>query len=328
MWRRGLLEVLNSTMEYRNLGRSGLKVSAMSLGTNAFGFRADEATSIAIVNQALDAGINLIDTADIYTAGESERIVGKAIKGRRSEVVLATKVYGRMGNGPNDAGLSRQHIMAGVEASLKRLDTDHIDLYQMHNWDGSTPLDETLRALDDLVRSGKVRYIGCSNYAAWQIVKALWTSDSLNLTRFVSNQPEYSPANRGIEAEIIPAGLSEGVSQIVYFPLAGGLFTGKYKRGEAPPAGSRAITQGERFANRWLTERNFDLAERLGEVAAEAGVSLSHLVLAWVMAKPGVASSIVGASKPEQLADNLGACEVKLSPELIKRIDDLSADFV
>lgn len=312
-------------MEYRNLGRSGLKVSAMSLGTNAFGARADEATSIAIVQQALDLGINLIDTADIYTQGESERIIGKALKGRRSQAVLATKGYGKMGDGPNDAGASRKHILDAVDASLRRLETDYIDLYQMHNWDPRTPIEETLKTLDDLVRWGKVRYIGCSNYAAWQIIKSLWVSDRLGLERFVSNQPEYSPANRKIEQEIIPAGLAEGVGQIVYFPLAGGLLTGKYKRGEAPPADSRAVTQGERFVNRWFTEANWSLAEQMEAMAAEIGTNVAHLALAWVMAKPGVSSAIVGASRPQQVVENVKACDLNLSPEVIARIDDLSA---
>lgn len=315
-------------MEYRKLGRSGLKVSTISLGTNAFGARADEATSIGIVDAALEAGINLIDTADIYTAGESERMIGKALKGRRSQVVLATKGHGRMGLGPNEAGSSRQHLLDAVDASLRRLETDYIDLYQLHSWDGETPLEETLETLNDLVRWGKVRYIGCSNFAGWQIVKALGIAERRGWARFISNQPEYSPANRQIEREIIPAGLSEGVGQIVYFPLAGGLFTGKYKRNEAPPAGSRAITQGERFVNRWLNERNFTLAEQMEAVAAEVGISVAHLAIAWCMAKPGVSSAIVGASRVEQVVDNVGAASVKLSPETIQKVDEISAAFV
>lgn len=297
----------------------------MSLGCNAFGVRADEATSIAIVHQALDLGINLIDTADIYTAGESERIIGKALKGRRDKAVLATKGYGRMGDGPNDAGASRKHILDAVDASLKRLDTDYIDLYQMHNWDPNTPIEETLKTLDDLVRWGKVRYIGCSNYTAWQIMKSLWVSDKLGLERFVSHQPEYSPANREIEREIIPASLAEGVGQIVYFPLAGGLLTGKYKKGEPVPAGSRAEKVGDRFTSRWFTEANWTLAAQMEALAAELSLSVSHLTLAWVMAKPGVTSAIVGASRVEQVVDNAKACDVKLSPEVIARIDAISA---
>jgi aryl-alcohol dehydrogenase-like predicted oxidoreductase len=314
-------------MEYRYLGQSGLKVSAMSLGTNSFGVRADEATSIAIVHKALDSGINLLDTADIYNNGESERILGLALKGRRSEAVVATKVNGRMGEGPNNLGNSRQHILDGVDASLKRLGTDYIDLYQLHNWDSLVPVAETLRVLDDLVRWGKVRYVGCSNWAAWQIVKALGLSDRNGWARFVSNQPEYSPVNRIIEREIIPAGISEGVGQIVYFPLAGGLFSGKYRRDTEAPAGSRALTQGARFANRFLIERNFTVVEQLEKVAAEVSVSLPNLVLAWAMAKPGISSVIVGATKVEQLVQNLGATDVKLSAEVIQQVDEISASF-
>lgn len=312
-------------MEYRNLGRSGLKVSAISLGCNAFGARADEATSIRTLHQALDLGINLIDTADIYANGESERIIGQGLKGRRSQVVLATKGFGRMGEGPNDAGASRKHLLDAVDASLKRLQTDYIDLYQMHGWDYNTPIEETMKTLDDLVRWGKVRYIGCSNYTAWQIVKSLWTSDKLGLERFVSNQPEYSPANRKIEAEIVPAGLAEGVGQIVYFPLAGGLLTGKYKRDQALPAGSRAEKMGERFTGRWFTEANWQLLEQMESLAADVSVPISHLTLAWVMAKPGIASTIVGASRTEQVADNVKAADVQLSPEVMARIDEISA---
>jgi aryl-alcohol dehydrogenase-like predicted oxidoreductase len=315
-------------MEYRNLGRSGLKVSPISLGTNAFGGRADEATSIAVVHKALDSGINLIDTADTYMGGESERIIGLALQGRRAQAVLATKGWFPMGEGPNDRGLSRKHILDAVDASLRRLQTDYIDLYQMHNWDPETPLEETLETLNDLVRSGKVRYIGCSNFAGWQFVKALGISERRGWARFISNQPEYSPANRKIERDVIPAGIAEGVGQIVYFPLAGGLFTGKYKRNEAPPEDSRAITQGERFKTRWMTDRNFTLVERMTEIAAEAGISLPHLAIAWAMAKPGVTSAIVGASKVAQLTDNIGACEAKLTPEVIKLVDEVSADFV
>lgn len=313
-------------MEYRNLGRSGLKVSAMSLGCNAFGGRADEATSIAVVHKALDLGINLIDTADIYVNGESERIIGLALKGRRSQAVLATKGHGRMGDGPNDAGSSRQHILDAVDASLKRLQTDYIDLYQLHGFDMDTPMDEMMETVNDLVRWGKVRYIGCSNYAAWQIVKALSVQERRGFARFISNQPEYSPANRKIEREIIPAGISEGVGQIVYFPLAAGIFTGKYKRNEAPPPGSRALTQGDRF-KRWLNDDYFDLVDSVTRLADEAGLKVSHLVLAWAMARAGVSSAIVGATKPEQVEDNVAACRVKLSPELIKAVDEASAQY-
>ncbi len=314
-------------MDYRNLGRSGLKVSAMSLGCNAFGGRADAATSVAIVHAALEAGINLIDTADTYVDGESERIVGQALKDRRSKAILATKGWFPMGPGPNDSGASRQHILDAVDNSLRRLQTDYIDLYQMHNWDPHTPLEETLRVLDDLVRAGKVRYIGCSNYAGWQIAKAVGMSDRLGYARMISNQPEYSPVQRQIEREVLPAGISEGVGQIVYFPLGGGLLTGKYRQGEAPPADSRAVTQASRFVGRWLTDRNFALVHGMEAIAQEVGTSLIHLTLAWVMARPGVTSAITGATKVAQFIDNIGACAIKLSPEVIRKVDQLSAEF-
>jgi 1-deoxyxylulose-5-phosphate synthase len=313
-------------LEYRNLGRSGLKVSVMSLGTNAFGPRSDEPTAIAVVHAALDAGINLIDTADIYANGESERMIGLALNGRRSQAVLATKFWNRMGPGPNDRGGSRLHIINAVEASLRRLQTDFIDLYQIHNFDAETPLEETLHELDQLVRSGKVRYIGCSNFAAWQIVKALGISDRNGWVRFISHQPEYSLLNRKIEREVIPACLSEGVGNIVYFPLAAGVLTGKYRKGEPFPLGSRA-EKAPQFAGRWLTDRNLDTAERLRKVAAEAGLTLSQLSLAWPMAKPGVASVIAGASRPEQVTENVSACALKLSADLVRQADELTAEF-
>ncbi|MFS8639627.1 MAG: aldo/keto reductase [Symbiobacteriaceae bacterium] len=314
-------------MEYRNLGRSGLKVSQMALGTNAFGTRTDEATAIRIVHAALDAGINLIDTADMYGQGESERMIGLALKDRRSRAIIATKFWYPTGDGPNDRGASRKHIMDAVDASLRRLQTDYIDLYQIHRWDPEIPIEETMRALDDLVRSGKVRYIGCSNFAAWQIVKANAVADRHGWARFISNQPEYSPVNRQIEKEVIPACLAEGVGQIVYFPLAGGLLTGKYRRGEAPPPDSRAAKQGPRFAERWFTPAHFDLVEAMEQVAREAGVTLAQLTLAWVMARPGVTSAIVGASRPEQVAENVSACSVQLPQEIMDRVTALSEPF-
>ncbi|MEW8977522.1 MAG: aldo/keto reductase [Symbiobacterium sp.] len=314
-------------MEYRNLGRSGLKVSQMALGTNSFGTRSDEATSIRIVHAALDAGINLIDTADMYGQGESERMIGLALKDRRSRAIIATKCWYPTGDGPNDRGTSRKHIMDAVDASLRRLQTDYIDLYQVHRWDPETPIEETMRALEDLVRSGKVRYIGCSNFAAWQIVKANAVADRHGWARFISNQPEYSPVNRQIEREVVPACEAEGVGQIVYFPLAGGLFTGKYRRGEAPPAGSRAATQGSRFVERWFTDANFDLVEAMERLAAEAGVTLAQLTLAWVMSRPGITAAIVGASRPEQVLQNVSACDVRLAPEVLQKVTELSEPF-
>src|SRR5919202_319225 len=236
-------------MEYRQLGRSGLRVSALTMGTMTFGGRdqfanvgnTDVAGARRQIDLALDAGVNVVDTADVYSRGVSEEIIGEALEGRRDRVLLATKVRMPMGEGPNDAGLSRQHIVEACEASLRRLRTDHIDLYQVHEWDGQTPLEETLGALDDLVRSGKVRYIGCSNYAAWQLMKALGVSERRGLERFVSQQVYYSLQSRDIEHEIVPVCLDQGVGILVWSPLAGGLLSGKYRRGHAGPEGSRQL---------------------------------------------------------------------------------------
>src|SRR3954447_14945803 len=234
-------------MEYRQLGRSGLRVSALTMGTMTFGTMADVGTTDVAgarrqLDMCLDAGVNLVDTADVYSRGISEEIVGEALQGRRDRVLLATKARMPMGEGPNDAGLSRHHLIAGCEASLRRLRVDHIDLYQVHEWDGHTPLEETLHALDDLVRSGKVRYVGCSNYTGWQLMKALGLSERLGLARFVSQQIHYSLQAREAEYELIPAGLDGGLGVMVWSPLAGGLLSGKYRRGEQGPEGARQLT--------------------------------------------------------------------------------------
>jgi aryl-alcohol dehydrogenase-like predicted oxidoreductase len=313
-------------MIYRQLGRSGLKVSAYALGTNSFGGRADEETSIAIIHHALDHGVNLIDTANVYTNSNSERIIGKALRDRRAHAVVATKFGLKVGDGPNDEGGSRGHIMREVDRSLARPGTDYIDLYQMHDWDGRTPLDETLRALDDLVRAGKVRYIGCSNYAAWQVTRALWFSDRRGLVRYESVQPAYSPADRRIETELVPCCLAEGLGLLVYFPLAGGVLTGKYKAGTPPPQGSRAVTQPQ-FTKR-LTDQNLRLAQDMGGLASEIGCTVSQLTLAWVMQRPGITSALVGATKVAQQDDNLKAVELHVPPEILDRITELSAGFV
>lgn len=313
-------------MRYRQLGRSGLRVSAYALGTNAFGGRADEEASTAIIHHALDHGVTLIDTANIYTGGQSERIIGQAIRGRRAEVILATKCGMRVGDGSNDETSSRWHIMREVERSLGRLGTDYIDLYQIHRFDATTPLEETLRALDDLVRQGKVRYVGCSNYAAWQLCKALWLSDRHGFVRFDSVQPEYSPADRRIESELVPLCLDQGVGILAYFPLAGGLLTGKYRPGSRPPQGSRAVTQ-PRFAAR-LTDRNLALAQEMERVAAEVGATVAQVTLAWVMNRPGITSALVGATRVAQQEENLRAVELQLPPEVMDRITELSRDFV
>ena len=306
-------------MEYRNLGRSGLKVSAIGLGGNTFGNGADEAQTAKIIHRALDIGVNFVDTADVYSRGVSEQFVGKAVKGRRHEVLIATKVRGKMGDLPNDEGLSRKHIMDGIEASLRRLETDYVDLYQVHQVDDSTPIYETLSALDDLVRQGKVRYIGCSNFAAWQICEALWASDRKNLTPFVSVQPRYNIFDRAIERELVPFCKQYGIGIIPYSPLAGGILTGKYKEGEAPPPDTRAGRN-----QRMQSQLN---SETLGKVSAlrkwseDKGHTVGELALAWLLSRPEVSTIIAGATRPEQVDANAKAADWKLSPDELKEID-------
>ena len=319
-------------MEFRNLGRTGLKVSSICLGTMAFGRWIDEDSSARVLDAAIEAGINFIDTADVYgqgmdtgnpaAKGQSEEILGRLLGARRRSVVLATKVRGRMGTGPNDEGLSRRHIMLAVENSLRRLRTDHIDLYQCHSFDPSTPLEETLRALDDLVRQGKVRYIGCSNFAAWQIAKAHGISDRLGLERFVSVQPQYSLLVRKIEAELLPFCESEGVGAIVYSPLARGVLTGKYQAGAPMPEGSRGAA-GEQNLHKLLTDENFAKVDRFKALCQEWGLSMAQVATAWVLSHPAVTSAIVGASRPEQIPDAVAGAGLKLTPSQKAALDAL-----
>jgi aryl-alcohol dehydrogenase-like predicted oxidoreductase len=319
-------------MEYRQLGRSGLRVSVLSLGTMTFGgegpFAKVGSTDVAgarrQVDLSLDAGVNLVDTADVYSGGLSEVIVGKALEGRRDRVVLATKARMAMGDGPNDAGLSRHHLVAACEASLRRLGTDHIDLYQVHEWDGQTPLEETLDALDSLVRAGKVRYIGCSNYCGWQLMKALGVSELRGLQRFVSQQIYYSLQARDAEYELVPLALDQGVGILVWSPLAGGLLSGKYRRGQQGPEGSRHLTDWNEPPVR-DEEQLYDVVDALVEIGDAHGVSAAQVALAWLLGRPGVASVVVGARTEEQLADNLRAAELQLGPEERARLDRLSA---
>ena len=318
-------------MEYRTLGASGLRVSVITMGTMTFGGRGDfqnvGSTDVEEarlqVDLCLEAGVNLIDTADVYSGGLSEEIVGQAIKGRRDEVLLATKVRMPMGDGPNDAGLSRHHVISGCEASLRRLGTDHIDLYQVHEWDGQTPLEETLEALDLLVSSGKVRYIGASNYAAWQLMKALGTSERHGLPRFVSQQIYYSLQAREAEYELVPLAVDQGLGVLIWSPLAGGLLSGKYRRGRQPPAGSRHLTDWNEPPV-YDQERLYDTIEVLVEVGAEHEVSAARVALAYLLAKPAVTSLVVGARTREQLADNLAAADLVLSAEQHARLDEVS----
>jgi len=313
-------------MRIRKLGRTGLKVSNLCLGAMTFGnqqWGSDESTSKVIVDRFLEAGGNFIDTADIYSTGVSEEITGRAIRDKRQSLVLATKVAGPMGGGPNDLGLSRKHILDAVEASLRRLGTDYIDLYQVHAYDPTTPLDETLRALDDCVRSGKVRYTGCSNYSAWQLMKANALARELGTARFDCLQPQYSLVCRSIEREHLPLCIEEGIGVIPWSPLAGGLLTGKMGRGQAPPEGTRASVDTmnqERFSS----EKNLEIAEVVAQVARAMEKTSSQVALAWVMRQPGITSPIFGARTLDQLEDNLGAAELALDEEAVKCLEEVS----
>ncbi|MDT4899599.1 MAG: hypothetical protein QOJ78_529 [Pseudonocardiales bacterium] len=320
-------------MEYRQLGRSGLRVSTITLGTMGFGGTgwASAVGSLDVkgarrqIGMARDAGVNLIDTADVYSNGLSEEIVGAALGTDRDDVLLATKVRMPMGRGPNDAGLSRHHIIRGAEASLRRLGTDWIDLYQVHEWDGQTPLEETLAALDSLVQAGKVRYVGASNYAGWQLIKALGISERDGLARFVSQQIYYSLQSRDAESELVPVSIDQGLGILVWSPIAGGLLSGKYRRGVEAPAGSRHLGDWDEPP---VHDENklYDTIELLVEIGAAHGVSAAQVALAYLLAKPAVTSLIVGARTEEQLADNLASAELTLSADEISRLDDVSAE--
>lgn len=313
------------TMQFRRLGNSGLKVSALGLGTNAFGKRADYEASKQIIHYALDNGINFIDTANIYANTESEKIIGRALEGSRHNVVLATKAGLVKGAGANESGSSRYHLQTELENSLKRLKTDYIDLYQIHTFDPATPLEETLRTLEDMVRSGKVRYIGASNYFAWELMKALGISDRLGLNRFVSTQISYSLADRTPENELVPMCLDQGVGIIPYFPLAGGILSGKYHSLEQVPEGSRAQTDPN--FRRFLDNKTISLGEQVGELSNELGCTPSVLSLAWLMHKPVVSTVIVGATRTEQLAENVKSASLKLDTEVQSKLDAMSSPY-
>lgn len=301
-------------MKYKNLGRTGLQVSQICLGTMTFGAQADEKESQRIIDTAWDGGVNFFDTADVYTDSQSERILGKFLKDRRSQAVIATKVRGRVGPGPNDVGLSRKHIMDAVESSLRRLQTDYIDLYQVHGWDADTPLEETMSALDDLVRQGKVRYIGCSNFTGWQLMKSLWISDVNSLARFDSHQPRYNLLKREIEAELLPACAAEGVGVIPYNPLGGGLLTGKHTKG-APPAPDTRFGLREVYRDLYWQDPYLDAMEKLRAIAAVHGKSMIQLAIGWILSNSVITSAIVGASRADQLREPLEALDATLSPE-------------
>ena len=325
-------------MRTNRLGNTGLIVSelclgAMTFGTNTGRFGAiaglDQDASTALVKQALDGGINFIDTANVYTTGQSEEFVGGALKAlgiARSDVVIATKAMGNMGPGPNDAGVSRYHLMHQIDASLKRLGTDHVDLYQIHGWDPTTPMEEALRALDDMVRSGRVRYIGGSNWAAWQIVKALGMSERLGLERFASLQAYYTVAGRDLEREIVPMLASEGVGLMVWSPLAGGFLSGKYTRGDD----DRSQGEGRRAAFDFPPvnmDRGYDLVEAMKRMAESrgSGASVAQIALAWLLYQPVVSTVIVGAKRADQLTDNMAACAIELTVAEMAELNTLSA---
>ncbi|MEJ7631947.1 MAG: aldo/keto reductase [Rubrobacteraceae bacterium] len=318
-------------MQYRQLGRSGLFVSSMTLGTMTFGgqggFGKVGSTDVdgakRQVDMCLDAGINLFDTANIYSAGESEEILGQAVSGRRDDLLLATKARMTMGDGPNDAGLSRYHIIRQCEESLRRLGTDYIDLYQVHEWDGITPQDETLEALDTLVKSGKVRYIGSSNYSGWQLMKALGTSERLGLERYVSQQIHYTLQAREAEYELVPIAVDQGCSILVWSPLAGGLLSGKYRRDKDAEEGRHVEGWDEPPVHD--PDKLYDIIDVLVEIADGRGVSAAQVSLAWLLGRPGVASVIVGARTEEQLEDNLKAADLELSEDERRRLDEVSA---
>ncbi|MYE10832.1 MAG: aldo/keto reductase [Gammaproteobacteria bacterium] len=312
-------------IETRLLGRTGVRVSNLCLGAMMFGWRTEPAESYEIVDRAIDAGINFIDTANVYGSGRSEEVTGEALarNGKRDRIVLATKFYGSMDDSdPNAQGASRRHIVDACEASLRRLGTDWIDLYQIHRPSPDTAIDETLRALDDLVRQGKVRYLGTSTFAAWQFVESLWASEKHGLNRFVCEQQPYNLLDRRVERELMPMARTYGVATIPWSPLGGGLLTGKYRRGEEPPAGTR-FANANAMQRRRYNDRIFDVIEGLEPLARDRGVTLSQYALAWVMAQPGVTSPIVGPRTMEQLEDNLPAAEVGITGEDARATDAL-----
>ena len=318
-------------MQYRQLGRSGLKVSALTLGTMTFGGKGrfafvgntDQAGATRMVDIALEAGVNLLDTSNVYSTGTSEEIVGKAIKGKRDSVLLATKARFPMGPGPNDVGLSRHHLISACDASLKRLGVDHIDLYHVHEWDGLTPVDETMSALDALVTAGKVRYIGVSNFTGWQLMKALGVADRAGSARFVSQQIHYTLEAREAEYELVPISLDQGLGVMVWSPLAGGLLSGQYRRGQAGPEGGRDFAAWQEPPIR-DEARLYDIVDMLVTIGDEHNVSAAEVALAWLLHRPAVASVVIGANTEEQLRSNLKAVDLQLTDSDMDRLNAVS----
>jgi aryl-alcohol dehydrogenase (NADP+) len=323
-------------MEHVRLGRSGLQVSRLCLGTMTFGLQSDEATAFAIMDAAAEAGVDFFDTSDVYpiggdqtTQGRTEEIIGRWLAGKRDRFILATKCFGPTGPAPMDGGNSRKHIMSAVEASLRRLGTDYIDLYQLHGYDQNTPIDETLSALDDLVRAGKVRYTGCSNFLTYQLVRAVGRSQTLRLARFDSVQPRYNLLYRQIEREMLPYCAEDGVGVIPYNPIAGGLLSGKHNHSTAPLEGSRFTLggAGRFYQERYWHEPEFQTVEEIRKLADQAAVPLVTLSVAWVLANPAVTAPIIGASRPEQLEPSLAAASYALDPDLKQQLDDLTYQY-
>ena len=323
-------------VEHARLGRSGLQVSRLCLGTMTFGLQSDEATGFAIMDRAAEAGVDFLDSSDAYplggdlaSRGRTEEIIGRWMLGKRDRFIVATKCFAPTGPAPFDAGNSRKHIMSAVDASLRRLQTDYIDLYQLHGYDLDTPIDETLGALDDLVHSGKVRYIGCSNFLTYQLVRAIGRSETLRLARFDSVQPRYNLLFRQIERDMLPFCEEDGVGVIPYNPIAGGLLSGKHSWTAPPPEGSRFTLgwAGQMYQERYWNERAFETVEALRKLADQAGTSLVTLSVAWVLASKAVTAPIIGASRPEQLDASLAAAEYKLDPDLKRQMDELTYEY-
>ncbi|HLJ97992.1 MAG TPA: aldo/keto reductase [Gemmataceae bacterium] len=314
-------------MQIRQLGKTGLKVSEICLGTMTFGHQCDEPTAFAILDKAAGQGVNFLDTADAYpvpptpeTAGRTEEIIGKWLQGRRDNFVLATKCRLRVGHGPNDEGLSRRHILKAAEDSLRRLRTDYVDLYQAHAPDPTTPLEETVRAFDDLVRQGKVRYVGCSNYPAWQVALALGISERLHLARFDCVQPRYNLLYREIETELLPLCRDQGLGVITYNPLAGGFLTSRYRAGESAPPGTRFTLgkTGELYRERYWHQAQFEAVEQMRRFLEPRGRSIVQTAIAWILAQPGITAAIVGASRPEHLDESLRSVDVTLDADTLE----------
>jgi 1-deoxyxylulose-5-phosphate synthase len=323
-------------MKHISFGRTGLSVSRLCLGTMTFGLQCDEAQSHAILDAAAEGGINFLDTADVYplggdgkTVGRTEEIVGGWLKGKRHDFILATKCVGRMGPNRWDQGMSRKHILDAIDASLKRLGTDYVDLYQLHGFDPSTPIDEALEALDTVVRDGKARYVGVSNWMGYKLARAIGRSEVKNLVRIASVQPRYNLLFRTFERDLLPLCLEEGIAVIPYNPLAGGLLTGKHKQSAPPPSGTRFTlgNAGSMYQTRYWHEREFETIEAFRALAKDAGQSMTSLAVAWVLANPAITAPIIGASKPEQLADNLAAAEKPLDADLKKKLDELTHQY-